>query len=460
MYHNWLKSYQNIGEVRTQVPLRVASGSLPKQLNGTYYKCGPGQFSKFGSQVAHPFDGDGYVSAYRISAGEVTYQSRFIDTKHRQEEERSQRRMYSGAFGTHPYGLIIKNPANTSIIEWGGFLIVFCESGAPYLLDRDTLETIGTLRPFKDGLPIRFGIDVIDDALHGIGIFGDAIGAHPKIFNDVLILYSITYKGGSSVITFYELNKNFEIISLRQHTLENALYFVHDFQVVEDYYIFIEHSVNFNWTQIHRGVVNCLENHPNKPYNVIHAIPRKADGVPAKHEVLPGFVSHYVGLPKEIGHSSLSYEMSSIIYPNLIKWDDMSDMNGGVLFRTQWNLGAKCVKQDRMSHHLYEFPMSAGSVMYSLVVTDDDRRGLSRLEGGMETFWFIEEHMFLGEPMIASGYLIVTCFDSQENASTLLVFDGVCIDQGPLCKIDLPHVTPIGLHGWWSPSKALIQNQL
>jgi all-trans-8'-apo-beta-carotenal 15,15'-oxygenase len=471
MYKQWLKSYQNIREVMIPTPLVVRKGSVPLSLKGTYYKSSPGQFDKFGSRVAHPFDGDGYVSSFHMNNGNVYYQARFVDTKHRTHEAFLQNRLYTGAFGTPPHRVFIKNPANTSVIQWGNYLIVFCESGAPYLLDPNTLKTIGTLVPFHDGLPIRFGIDSIDNTLHHMGIFGDAVGAHPKIINNRLVVYSILFENNHSRITFYELSQDFSIQSTTEYVVQSPLYFVHDFQVTENEYIFVEHSVHFNVKQLTKGLVNCIEPHPEKHYNRIHIVPRHKSSGEKVHidkenckEILPGFVTHYAGAPSYNALTS-EYEFWCILYPKPIEWDNMENMHQGALYKSSWNPINHTIFQERITNHFFEFPIEGETIndscyIYALMSLSSSSLSQNRLvklnrsspeHKVIEDIWNGEESLLLGEPVFANDFVMTVCFNASKNESLLYIFDCKKISQGPICILELPYPSPIGLHGFWSP---------
>lgn len=471
MYKNWLKSYQNIREVPLPKQLHVRHGRVPKTLDGTYYKSSPGLFDKFGIPVAHPFDGDGYVSAIHFYKGDVLYQAQFVNTQHRIHEDFIQSRLYTGVFGTPPHGCLVKNPANTNVVHWGDYLIVFCESGAPYLLDPYSLKTIGTLSPFHDGLPVRVGVAPIDKTLHTLGILGDAVCAHPKIVDDRLVLYSNVFEKNHSKITFFELSKDYKILSTTEYRTESNLYFIHDFQVTDNAYIFVEHNVHLNLKNSSKGLVNCFEEHPTNHFNRIHIVPRNRTSIPLVidkptcKEILPGFVTHYVGLP--IQHSK-TYEFWFILYPKVIPWDDMDQMQKGALYKTVWDSEHNFIYQERVTDHSFEFPVQGETkddvyvLMYESPSTKSKphvtlaKLNLRNKENIIKDTWTAGTNMTLGEPMYAGGHVMTTCFDAIMNESCLYIFDSQKISNGPICIVDLPYPTPIGLHGFWSaPPDAL-----
>ncbi len=100
-------------------PLRV-EGKLPPSLRGTLYRNGPGQFEQFGRRYAHPFEGDGAVTAIRIADGRALGASRVTPTTGLVDERAAGKLLYGTSVswprkvsnmlrGKH------KNLANTSV---------------------------------------------------------------------------------------------------------------------------------------------------------------------------------------------------------------------------------------------------------------------------------------------------------------------------------------------------------
>ena len=61
-------------------PARPLAGGMPRDLNGTLYRNGPGRFDVYGERLSHWFDGDGKIAKIDIRDGVVNYQSRFVAT--------------------------------------------------------------------------------------------------------------------------------------------------------------------------------------------------------------------------------------------------------------------------------------------------------------------------------------------------------------------------------------------
>jgi carotenoid cleavage dioxygenase-like enzyme len=301
---------------------------------------------------------------------------------------------------------------------------------------------------------------MVDDMMHGLGVFGDAVGAHPKVIrdkdgNEFLVLYSISFKDKISIITFFELDECFRIDRTVSYEVSNSLYFVHDIQVSEDFYFFVEHSVDFNWRKLQsHGLVNCVEMVSSKPYNILHAVPRKNTKMIVsgfQKEVLPGMVTHYAGLPQRLG---ACYTIRNVLYPSkMIEWDNLLEQ-GGRLYETLWNLETNNIEQKVIVDHLLEFPvMSAANTLFATVILDK-QHGLMSLKGPRRDYWFVSDREFLSEPVVADDWVLVIKYSAERHSSVLLIFEVNDISIGPICEIDTPCAMPIGLHGWWSPKKS------
>ena len=87
-------------------------------------------------------DGDGMLCAVSFQDGHVHFQSKFVNSKHRQEEASKQKFLYYGQMGTKPSYSAVKalgtllttwkvppiefrNPSNTNSFYWGGKVCCF-----------------------------------------------------------------------------------------------------------------------------------------------------------------------------------------------------------------------------------------------------------------------------------------------------------------------------------------------
>ena len=182
----------------------LIEGTVPDDLVGTLYRNGPGKFGVNDERVQHVLDADALVYKIDFPSTEegddgprkISFLSRFVMTEHFVEEQKKQKFLYRGTFGTGPsselfdarprnglnsdpieptnlskvvggaFNTDIKNSANTQIVSFGGKVIALFEAGLPHGLDPLTLETLGedTLGGvLKSGLPVKLGDDVPDE---------------------------------------------------------------------------------------------------------------------------------------------------------------------------------------------------------------------------------------------------------------------------------------------------------
>lgn len=123
------------------------TGRIPEDIDGTFFRIQPDhRFPPVYDSDIH-FNGDGNVTAIRISKGTAHFKQRYVHTdRHEHESKHGQ-----ALFGKYrnPYTDneavrgVIRTAANTNIIFWRGMLLATKEDGPPYAMDPETLETIG-----------------------------------------------------------------------------------------------------------------------------------------------------------------------------------------------------------------------------------------------------------------------------------------------------------------------------
>ena len=149
--------------------LTPVRGVVPAELQGTFYRNGPGRLERDGHRVHHPFDGDGMIAAMRFENGSVCLSNRFVRTEGWLAEEKAGKVLYRGVFGSQKPGgrlanafdLRLKNIANTNVVCLGDQLLALWEAAEPHALDPRSLETRGLSR------------------LDGVLKKGEAFSAHP-----------------------------------------------------------------------------------------------------------------------------------------------------------------------------------------------------------------------------------------------------------------------------------------
>ena len=122
---DWSSAYKNVEKELTKEPLTIRKGENINDLNGTLLRNGPGILERGGQWVHHPFDGDGMITSIKFENGQPFLTNRFVKTKGYLEEEKINKFIYRGVFGTQKNGgflnnaldLKFKNIANTHVVK-------------------------------------------------------------------------------------------------------------------------------------------------------------------------------------------------------------------------------------------------------------------------------------------------------------------------------------------------------
>ena len=448
-------------------------GEIPADLNGTFFRNGPGLLDINGQKIAHPFDGDGMISAIAIKNGRARYQNRYVETEGYLAEKKAGKILYRGVFGTQKPGgwlanifdLKVKNIANTNIIYWGGKLLALWEAGQPHRLDPKTLATIG-----------------LDD-LDGILESGQAFSAHPRIEkgkdgkNDVLINFSVK-PGLSSTITIFEFDTKGKLLK-RQERIIPGFAFLHDMVITPNYCIFFQNPVSLNPFPFLLGLKSagqCITFNPNLPTQII-LIPRNGKDEMKILETEPCFVFHHANAWEENGFvfvESIVYKSFPQVEPNADFLDvDFDGIPEGQLWRFQMDLEAQKVEHQLIESRTCEFPTLhpdrvGQPYRYLYIGAADAPTGNAPLqavlkidwETGERQIWSAAPRGFAGEPIFVprpggaaedDGWLLVLMYDGANHRSELVILDAGDLTKEPVARLHLKHHVPYGLHGSFTP---------
>ncbi len=246
--------------------------SLPSDLIGTYYKCGPAMFSA-GSllppkksltqpktppvpdgedverMVKHPFEGDGGVLGITFNGnGKAVTRYRYVRTASLTRERKKGKKLYSGMESTRNEGSVVangqgndfplplyrhhlqpglnknrKNTSNTRTIYWSKKLLTLWEGGLPYKLDSLGLST--------EGRSQLGGVLNEDDPFSGKAV--------QDAKRNRIVFYSNKQGSGSSELTLYEFNAKFRVASEMEYKLPGFAV-LSDFAITDKYAVFVQ----------------------------------------------------------------------------------------------------------------------------------------------------------------------------------------------------------------------------
>ena len=215
-------------------------GTIPADLEGTFFRNGPGRQRIGETKYGHWFDGDGMLCAFTFREGKAHFKNAYVRTPKYVAETEAQDIKFRG-FGTQVPGGFSKNmgqmpanPANTNTIYHGGKLFALNEGGHPWELEPSDLSTVGEYN--YDGNLARGQVF----SAHG--------RVHPKTgdyFNFGAGASGFGLKGPKPCLNIYRINPEGTMIKKGQVPLENFP-FCHDFVITEHYAIFFIGSIVFN----------------------------------------------------------------------------------------------------------------------------------------------------------------------------------------------------------------------
>ena len=475
----WQKGYRSLhSEQAYWIDPTDIEGEIPAELTGTLFRNGPGQLDVNGQPFHHPFDGDGMICAFTFADGRAHFRNRFVQTQGYVEEQKAQKILYRGVFGTQKPGgwlanafdLKLKNIANTNILYWGDKLLALWEAAEPHRLDPQTLDTIG--------------LDYLDGVLQS----GSAFAAHPRIDpacaidNGDRCLVNFAVKPGlSTSITIYEFNPDGKLLRQQTHSVPGFA-FVHDFAITPNYCVFFQAPMRFNpvpYLMGMRGAGQCLQIQPNQPTQVI-IVPRQGNEPLRRIPVEAGFVFHHANAFEQAGKlcvDSICYAHFPTIDPDQdYREVRFSVLAPGQLWRFQFDLETEQVDRQLIEPRCCEFPVvhpdRVGrpyryTYMGAAHAGDGNAPLQAVLKLDMETgdrqIWSAAPHGFAGEPIFVprpssegnplaedDGWLLTLIFNGKLERSQLIIHDAKDIRE-PVATLTLKHHVPYGLHGSFVP---------
>tara|TARA_B100000212_G_scaffold201934_1_gene152297 strand:+ start:920 stop:2407 length:1488 start_codon:yes stop_codon:yes gene_type:complete len=475
---DWSSAYQNVEVELENQTLNIAKGNVIKEINGTLFRNGPGILERDGQWVHHPFDGDGMITAIKFKNGKVSFSNKFVKTKGYLEEQKLDKFVYRGVFGTQKKGGIInnlfnlnlKNIANTHVIKLGNELLALWEAAGPHSLDPHNLETRG-LTTLKGALKQN-----------------EAFSAHPKIdlnsnsCPEVLVTFGVQ-TGPSSTIRLMEFSNSGsnagEILFDRKDKLKGFA-FLHDFAITTNWAIFLQNAIDFNplpFVLGQKGAAQCLKSNPNKTAKFL-LVPRESGlfrGQPSISIDAPeGFVFHHVNAYEKDSNivlDSIFYDDFPSVGPNEnFKDIDFEKYPAGKLKRSIINLKNKNVHLSQISNQTCEFAVVNPNFLglqntFSWMACTEAKEGNAPLQAikkinlntKEEIFWSAAPRGFVSEPIMVpredsriedEGYLFVIVWNGSRRGSDLVILDSKTLEE--ISIYELPINIPHGLHGSWA----------
>ena len=433
-------------------------GRLPRDLQGVFFRNGPGRFELGGERYHHWFDGDGFAQRWQIRDGKVNHLGKFVTTQKFVAEQKAGQFLYP-TFGTHITRAGVKNndtinAANTNLLPFEGRLYALWEGGSATEVDPETLETRG-LTTWRDDLKSM------------------PFSAHPKVAADGS-LWNFGALPGRDQLALYHLKPDGTVANFGVVMVPN-LAMVHDFVISAAHLIFlvapfdVKPDPNRSFLDMHRWTGTGPQAQPMRVVVVA-----KADLQIRQVFELPPRMNFHLGNAFDDGNTTRFdavlhegdplRELGSLMRGELQKNDPKSASTVQITL----DYSSKKATEARLfgvsefprvmphvvgaRHHrlavLGTSPGSKDAVLNAvhLLNTDSGKADSYHFDAG----WQVEEHVLVPRPNARSetdDYLLGVAQHIAKRETVLTVFDAARISAGPVALAHLPYRAPHCFHG-------------
>ena len=460
--HPFLTGYSGAQAAAITSPVNITYGAVPPSLRGTLYRNGPAFHDLGSDRYHHWFDAPGMIQKFTFHDGHITHAGRLIATRRNQQEWAQKKIMFS-AFGTAEPSLRSggsadgQNVANISVIYHAEELLALWEGGSAHSLDDQSLETKGRKiwTEDLDGLPF---------------------GAHPRCDRDGS-LWNIGYLTHPSALILYHISAEGQL--LRRHVIpQKVTAMIHDFMVTDSKLLLLMPPFLATNEAAHH-FADLFSWHADEPATLL-VIDKQDFRILATMEMPPFWVFHF-GNATDISADEIKFDYIHHDKPDFIT------KVGYDIIRGSWNGRPSAKTSYRQAHiNLRDKTMTSEAIPdlqdVEFIKTNphatlDNHRyvvmvgyhpeasipGFNRLwlfdrYSGAARFYdaartvMLEEHLIVPKSDNMEGFWIIgTSLDWQKSVTSVTIFDGPDISQGPVMIADLDIALPLGLHGHFVP---------
>ena len=444
-------------------------GQLPQELSGMFLRISPNPlFPPIG--LYHWFDGDGMLHGVNIKDGKASYRNRYVQTDTLKIEKQEGKAIWPGLLNLprfdSPHEIMIKNPANTSVIWHAGKLFALCEAGVPHHIRVPDLETVGAYT-FNDKLTCAFT-------------------AHPKIDP---VTGEMMFFGFSPIAPAYlsygVVTAEGEITRIVPIELPSPV-MMHDFAITQNYSIFLDMPLGFVPGKMIKGEIPLAFNPKRK--SRIGIILRHGDNNSLRWFEVPTCMVYHTVNAYEEGSEIVLLGLRMPSTNLLIPSDDIengknSENEMAKMCRWRIDLKTGVIAEELLDDQVTEFPrindnlvgrkmryIYAGEgALYANPKPLLDGVKKYDLEKGTNESYFFGRGRFGGECVFVprpnatvedDGWVITYIHDTITDRSELIVLNAQKITVGPVARVMLPQRVPYGFHCGWVSSEQMATQKI
>lgn len=438
----------------------LVHGRIPPDLDGVFYRNGPGRFELGGERYHHWFDGDGFAQRWRIGGGKVAHRGRFVATKKFEEEGKAGRFLYP-AFGTHIERRAVKNNdsvnvANTNLLPFNGGVYALWEGGSAIELDPQTLATRGIKTWRADLKAMPFSAHPKRDPDGGLWNFGNPPGG------DRLFIYRLNAAGEvtrTATVPVPRLNMVHDFVASGRH----LIFLVPPYTMRDDAGLSLAGRMRWDGGA--------------RPLRAV-VIDKHTLGLRQVFE-LPARSVFHLGNAYEDGACT---RLDAVLHDGDVLPDPALPMGGEMRAYREGRSATVQITLDYASGQarearlfgVSEFPCVAPQAVSArhrkLAVLGADGAGgdlilntvnlIDTDSGKADSYafgagWQVEEHVLVprrGARSETDGYLVGVAQDTRRGQTVLTVFDAHNIKAGPRALARLSYRAPVCFHGNFLPT--------
>jgi len=443
--------------------LEVIAGAIPTELDGVYLRNTENQIHQPLGRY-HPFDGDGMVHQISFQNGAATYRNRFVRTRGLEAEQEAGGSLWGGladppslakrpGFGAQ--GALKDSSSTDIVVHAGRALSTFYQCGEGYRLDPETLEPQG----IEGWTPL------------------DGISAHPKVDETTGELLFFNYSKYAPYMHYGVVDKanrltHYIPVPLPGPRLPHDMAFTQNYSILNDLPVFWDQELlkrDIHAVRMHdlpsrfaivprHGGTEEIRWFEAEPTYVLHWMNAYEEG---DEIILDGyFQENPTPGPKSDAPSGYQHMMAFLdqqcFRPKLHRW--------------RFNLRDGTTREEHLSDKIVEFGMfnqryagrkyryvystvtEPGWFLFTGYVKHDLDTGQT-WEFNLPPGCYASETPFAPRPGATAeddGWLISFLIDENAGRSECVILDAQHIEDGPICRIALPHKLCSGTHACWA----------
>ncbi len=462
----WTPQWEEV----TALDLDVIEGTIPTDIDGVYLRNTENPLHQPLGRY-HPFDGDGMLHQIDIKDGKADYRNRFIRTRGFVAEQIVEGSLWGGiqdapgtskrpGFGAHES---LKDSSSTDVVIHNGKAIsTFYQCGEAYMLDPETLEQLGT----APWVPL------------------DGVSAHPKTDERTGEMLFFNYSKHAPYMHYGVLDKDgrqvhYTPVPLPGPRLPHDMIFSENYSILNDFPLFWDgdllekgyhaarmHDLPSRFAILPRyGSEADIRWFEADPTYVLHFLNAYEEG---DEIVMDGYFQEVpmpeplAGQPKGMDRM-MAYLDEHSFKSKLHRWRfnlKTGETSEGHLDDRVLEFGVINNRYaGRKNRYCYSTTTKPGWFLFNGFVKHD-------LETGESWQITLPEGRYASEspfvPRIGAkdeddGYLISFIIDENAGTSECILVDCKKFEEGPVCRIALPHKISSGTHACWA-DRAYIRN--